>query len=252
METGAGVWMRAAAAAPPPGAAPRRSRCSDRRFFSQFPSVVWRDNPKLRFAGLSTSTSQSQSQSQSLPLKPQPLRVKSHDTEENPNPNLETPIQDEQSLQEALQAAIKQEDYSRAANLRDQIRLLQEDNKSSVLSANSRFYTAFKTGDLTAMHNIWSKGDHVYVIHPSAGRIEGYEMVMGSWEIVLGADYEFPIMIDLKNVEVFVKGGFGYVSCLEVVKTKGSSWGRQVATNVFEKVDGKWFICVHHASHMDE
>lgn len=77
-------------------------------------------------------------------------------------------------------------------------------------------------------------------------------LYMGSWEFVCGADYEFPLLIDLKNVEVHVRGNLGYVTCMEVVKTKGTSWGRQVATNVFEKVDGQWYICIHHASHMDE
>jgi ketosteroid isomerase-like protein len=90
-------------------------------------------------------------------------------------------------------------------------------------------------------------------VHPSAGRISGYEMVMQSWEMVCDAGYEFPLQIDLRDVEVRVRGGVGYVTCLEMVRTKGStSWGKQLATNVFEKVDGEWLMCVHHASHFDE
>ncbi|KAJ3699087.1 hypothetical protein LUZ61_002792 [Rhynchospora tenuis] len=186
-------------------------------------------------------------------VKYQPIRVKSSDTEgsPNPNPSLEVALVDELSLQQDLEAAIREEDYARAAKIRDQLRLLQEDSQASVLAANARFYNAFKNGDLTAMHSIWAKGDHVYVVHPSAGRIDGYEMVMSSWEIVCGPDFEFPLQIDLKNVEVHVRGNLGYVTCMEVVKTKGS-WGRQVATNVFEKIDGQWYICIHHASHIDD
>ncbi|XP_072953041.1 uncharacterized protein [Typha angustifolia] len=167
------------------------------------------------------------------------------------NPITEDMILDEQSLQRDLEIAIKEEDYARAAKLRDKLRILHEDSKASVLTANTLFYHAFKNGDLAAMHSIWAKGDHVYVVHPGAGRISGYDLVMGSWEIVCGADYEFPLQIDLKNVEVHVRGDVGYVTCMEVVKTKGSSWGKQVATNVFERVDGQWFISIHHASHMD-
>lgn len=187
-------------------------------------------------------------------VKHQPIRVKSSNTEgnSNPNPSLELAFLDELSLQQDLEAAIREEDYARAAKIRDQLRLLEEDSEASILAANARFYNAFKNGDLVAMHSIWAKGDHVYVVHPSAGRIDGYEMVMGSWEFVCGSDYEFPLQIDLKNVEVHVRGNLGYVTCMEVVKTKGSSWGRQVATNVFEKVDGRWYICIHHASHIDE
>ncbi|RLN09836.1 uncharacterized protein C2845_PM11G23480 [Panicum miliaceum] len=160
---------------------------------------------------------------------------------------------DEESLRRELETAIQEEDYARAAALRDELRVLQEDGRSAVLAANTRFCTAFKNGDLVAMHQAWAKGDHVYVVHPSAGRISGYEMVMQSWDMVCDADYEFPLQIDLQDVEVHVRGDVGYVTCLELVRTKGSSsWGKQVATNVFEKVDGKWFMCIHHASHFDE
>uniref|UniRef100_A0A0D9YF26 SnoaL-like domain-containing protein n=1 Tax=Oryza glumipatula TaxID=40148 RepID=A0A0D9YF26_9ORYZ len=147
---------------------------------------------------------------------------------------------DEETLQRNLQTAIQEEDYSRAAKIRDDLRILHEDTKASLLAANTRFYNAFKNGDLAAMYSLWAKGDHVYVIHPAAGRISGYDVVMQSWEMVCGADYEFPLNIDLKNVEVHVHGDLGYVTCLEVVKTKGRTWGKQVATNVFEKVDGTW------------
>lgn len=167
------------------------------------------------------------------------------------NPSTEGMMMDEQTLQHDLEIAIKEEDYARAAKLRDDLRVLHEDSKASVLAANARFYHAFRNGDLAAMQSIWAKGENVYVIHPGAGRISGYDLVMGSWEIVCGADYEFPLQIDLKNVEVHVRGDVGYVTCMEVVKTKGSSWGKQVATNVFERVDGQWYICIHHASHID-
>ncbi|KAH0470353.1 hypothetical protein IEQ34_000076 [Dendrobium chrysotoxum] len=167
-------------------------------------------------------------------------------------PSTEEILFDEQTLQQELDKAIKDEDYAHAAKLRDNLQVIHEDSKASVLSANARFYHAFRNGDLAAMQSIWAKEDHVYVVHPGAGRISGYELVTNSWEIVCGADHEFPIQIDLKDVEVHARGNVGYVTCMEVVKTKGGSWGKQVATNVFEKIDGQWFMCIHHASHIDE
>lgn len=151
-----------------------------------------------------------------------------------------------------MDRAIREEDYACAAKIRDDLRVLHEDTEASVLAANTRFYNAFKNGDFTAMYSIWAKGDHVYVVHPGAGRISGYDVVLQSWEMVCNADYEFPLNIDLKNIEVHVRGDLGYVTCLELVKTKGKSWGKQIATNVFEKIDGTWYICIHHASHIEE
>ncbi|KAH9613088.1 hypothetical protein KSS87_001476 [Heliosperma pusillum] len=155
-----------------------------------------------------------------------------------------------QTLDRELQIAIEQENYAEAAKIRDRIRVLHEDSESSVLAVNARFYNAFRTGDLASMQSLWAQGDHACCVHPGANGISGYDLVMRSWEYVW-VDYEFPLEIELRDVQVHVRGDIGYVTCVELVKTKGSSWGRQFATNVFEKVDGRWFICVHHASPVD-
>ncbi|XP_021289484.1 uncharacterized protein LOC110420482 isoform X2 [Herrania umbratica] len=162
----------------------------------------------------------------------------------------ESIIMDEQTLQRDLQNAIEEENYAQAARIRDDLRVLHEDSKASVLAANSRFYDAFRRGDLAAMQNLWAKGDDVCCVHPGANGISGYDYVMGSWEVVW-MNYEFPLEIELKNVQVHVKGDVGYVTCMEFVKTKGSSWGGQFVTNVFEKINGQWCICIHHASLVD-
>jgi len=159
-------------------------------------------------------------------------------------------ILDEQSLEVELKNAIQAEDYARAARLRDDLRLLHENNQEGILAANARFYKAFEKGDLIAMGMIWSKGNNVHCIHPGAGCISGYDIVMESWELTFGPELDLPLQIELQNVEVYIKGNLGFITCLEVVRTSGNNWGKQVATNIFEKVDGNWYICVHHASHI--
>ncbi|XVF76733.1 hypothetical protein PTKIN_Ptkin13bG0290400 [Pterospermum kingtungense] len=166
------------------------------------------------------------------------------------NLSAESIISDEQTLQRDLQIAIEEENYDEAAKIRDDLRHLHEDSKASVLTANSRFYDAFRRGDLATMQNLWAKGDQVCCVHPGANGIVRYDYVMESWEIVW-MNYEFPLEIELKNVMVHVKGDFGYVTCMEFVKTKGSSWGGQFVTNVFERINGQWYICIHHASQAD-
>lgn len=179
--------------------------------------------------------------------RPKPSRtlcqVKSEDSGESI-------LLDQQTLERDLQIAIQEENYAQAAKLRDSLRILHDDSKASVLAANARFYNSFKNGDLAAMQALWTKGDNACVVHPGVSGICGYDLVMGSWEFVW-ADYEFPLEIELRDVQAHVKGDVGYVTCVELVKTKGSSWGRHFATNVFERIDGQWFICIHHASHVD-
>lgn len=175
-------------------------------------------------------------------------RVKSEDSEGTLSG--ESIILNEQTLERELEIAIEEENYAEAAKIRDSLRFLQEDSKTSVLAANARFYNAFRNGNLAAMQALWSKSENVCVVHPGVSGISGYDLVMGSWEFVW-ADYEFPLEIEIKDVQVHVRGDIGYVTCIEMVKTKGSSWGRQFATNVFEKIDGQWHICIHHASYVD-
>ncbi|KAK9065732.1 hypothetical protein SSX86_015133 [Deinandra increscens subsp. villosa] len=162
----------------------------------------------------------------------------------------ESILLDEQNLEQELQTAIQEENYGQAAKIRDSLKHLHEDSKSAVLAANTRFYNSFRNGDLAAMQALWSKSEDSCVVHPGVSGISGYELVMGSWEYVW-ADYEFPLSIQVKDVQVYVRGDVGYVRCVEMVRTRGKSWGKQFATNVFEKINGQWFICVHHASHVD-
>ncbi|KAM0026470.1 putative NTF2-like domain superfamily, SnoaL-like domain-containing protein [Helianthus debilis subsp. tardiflorus] len=162
----------------------------------------------------------------------------------------ESMILDEQTLKRELQIAIQEENYAQAAKLRDNLKHLNEDSKAAVLAANTRFYNSFRNGDLVTMQALWSNSDNVCVVHPGVSGISGYELVMGSWEYVW-ADYEFPLSIEVKDVQVQVRGDVGYVTCVERVRTTGKNWGSQFATNVFEKIDGQWFMCIHHASHVD-
>ncbi|XP_043814178.1 proline-rich receptor-like protein kinase PERK15 isoform X2 [Manihot esculenta] len=170
-------------------------------------------------------------------------------TSENSEETLsgESIIQDEHALMRDLQIAIEVENYAQATKLRDSLRILQENNKASVLAANNQFYDAFKNGNLASMQALWAKGDNVCCVHPGAKWVIGYDEVIKSWEFEW-MYYDFPLEIELKNVGVHFKGDIGYVTCLEVVRTKGGGWGSHFATNVFERIDGQWFICIHHAS----
>ncbi|XP_038904182.1 uncharacterized protein LOC120091000 [Benincasa hispida] len=157
---------------------------------------------------------------------------------------------DAETLEQDLQNAIADEDYARAAQIRDTLKALQEDSKTSVLAANAKFYKSFQTGDLATMQTLWARGDSVCCVHPGMRGISGYNDVITSWEYVW-ANYEFPLEIQLKDVQVHARGDVGYVTCVELVKTKGSSWGGQFVTNVFERINGQWFVCIHHASPID-
>eukprot|EP00850_Spirogloea_muscicola_P007198 SM000036S13242 [mRNA] locus=s36:117844:119722:+ [translate_table: standard] len=148
-------------------------------------------------------------------------------------------------LQRELDQAIMSEDYAAAAQLRDQLRRVQEDDEAGVLAANKLFYRAFEAGSVRQMEQVWAHGDHVQCIHPGSNCIAGRDLVMQSWDLVLGSARD--LHIGLEDVRVLASGSLGVVTCVEVMQSTGSA-GRLVATNIFKKQGGRWLIVLHHAS----
>eukprot|EP00271_Cylindrocystis_brebissonii_P000718 TRINITY_DN10941_c0_g1_i1.p1 TRINITY_DN10941_c0_g1~~TRINITY_DN10941_c0_g1_i1.p1 ORF type:complete len:305 (-),score=16.62 TRINITY_DN10941_c0_g1_i1:1407-2192(-) len=157
----------------------------------------------------------------------------------------EETLQRIEQLRAQLDHAVKAEDYTRAAQLRDRLQLLLEDNNTAVLSANRQFYRAFATGDTGLMSRLWAKGDHVQCLHPGSYCIAGYDMVMASWDAVLGGMGSSDI--ELEDLRVHTGSDLAFVTCIEIIGSPGRK-GRVVATNVFEKEDGEWRICLHHGA----
>lgn len=118
------------------------------------------------------------------------------------------------------------------------------DNRLAVEEANDAFYSAFSSGNLSAMSSVWGTGEHVQCIHPAAGCIAGRASVLESWKLILGTGR---MSISLEDVRVYAEENFGFVTCVEIVDA-GDTKGRIAATNVFEKQNGKWKIVHHHGS----
>jgi len=176
------------------------------------------------------------------------LRVKTEDSDGTFD--TESIVLDEETLEKELQNAIAEENYAEAEMIRDTLKNLQKDSKTAIVEANSRFYEAFKTGDLTLMQTLWVKKDEACCARSDLKEITGYDDIIESWNSIW-ANYEFPLEIRVEDIEVHVRGNLGSVNCMEFVKTNGGRWGVQVVTNVFKKIDGQWFICIHHAFPVD-
>ncbi|KAK4270411.1 hypothetical protein QN277_023449 [Acacia crassicarpa] len=216
--------------------------------FNFLPSSFINGFGKLQHVSLPPLTKNKLVLSKSLGRSRRLERVKREDSESMLSS--ESIALDEQTLEEELHNAIAEENYAKAAEIRDALKNLQKDIKTTVLGANSRFYDSFRTGDLAAMQALWARRDEVCCVHPGLRGISGYDDVIESWNFVW-ANYEFPLEIKLEDIKVNARGDMGYVTCMEFVKTKGGRWGGQFVTNVFERIDGQWFICIHHASPID-
>jgi hypothetical protein len=71
--------------------------------------------------------------------------------------------------------------------------------------------------------------------------------VLESWRAILRGVRPRAFRISVEDVRVFASDSSGWVTCVEVVEADDSQ-GRTVATNVFEKQDGRWVMTHHHGS----
>jgi ketosteroid isomerase-like protein len=119
-----------------------------------------------------------------------------------------------------------------------------------VTRANQEFYEAFQSLVLERMQRVWLKENYVKCVHPGWNLIVGYDSVMESWRRIFENTNQ--IRFTLANVVVEVKEGLAWVVLTENLASElpdgKSTEGAVLATNLFEKRDGVWYLIHHHAS----
>jgi ketosteroid isomerase-like protein len=119
-----------------------------------------------------------------------------------------------------------------------------------VKRANEEFYQAFQSLTLERMERVWLKADYVKCVHPGWGLLKGYESVMESWGRIF--ENTDRIQFLLTDVDVEVRGTLAWVVLTENLTSDlpdgRSTRGSILATNLFEKRDGTWYVIHHHAS----
>jgi len=147
----------------------------------------------------------------------------------------------ERELKKQLQAAVKAEDFTSAAKLRDQLQQLSIDSEAAVLCANQEFYAAFEAGDAERMASLWLENDRSCCVHPGSLPIHGYEAIKDSWANILGNQGGMRITHDRPTVAI--SGGVGRIVCFEKV---GPGLAL-VAVNLYESTEAGWKIWYHQA-----
>ena len=116
---------------------------------------------------------------------------------------------------------------------------------AELLDANAAFYAAFESGDLDAMSDVWLHEDHVVCTHPGWASLRGWAAVAASWFALFQG--ELSMQFILTRDAPVVRGDVGWVSVDENLLA-GAQAQTVAALNVFERVDGRWRLVVHHGS----
>lgn len=139
-------------------------------------------------------------------------------------------------LEEAMQAAVKAEDFKKAATIRDFLQARKFEGEMGILSANQEFFAAFKARDIERMSNLWHSGDHSCCIHQAKRPVHGHQAVMESWTRAFrerkrrNADYTTQSVVIRDNIGRIV-----------VTSEKANS----VITNFFERTPQGWRMWCH-------
>lgn len=122
-------------------------------------------------------------------------------------------------------------------------------DEEKVLAANQRFYTALETLDLDAMDALWLHEEWVGCVHPGWELLTGWEEVRSSWERIF--ENTRRMQVGVSNLALSIQGTIAWVNCVEQVTSSfdtGFSTAWVLATNIYCRRNGEWFLVHHHAS----
>lgn len=125
------------------------------------------------------------------------------------------------------------------------------DDITLVREANERFYKAFERLSLADMEAVWATTPWVVCIHPGWRLLRGWQAVRESWVVIFKNSGE--VRFTLTDLRIEVAGPFAWVVLTEnlLSQQQGNVAVTSVlATNLFQKLDGKWRMVLHHASHI--
>jgi uncharacterized protein (TIGR02246 family) len=123
------------------------------------------------------------------------------------------------------------------------------DEEKAVLAANEAFYRAFEKKDIDAMTALWSQGINTACVHPGRSALRGGDKIRKSWEAIFKNTAYLEIDTDIITTEI--SGDIAYVLLVEKVLqvTQGRNMKAQsMATNIFERMGGNWYLIHHHGS----
>ncbi len=126
---------------------------------------------------------------------------------------------------------------------------MQLDNEAAqraIGEVNEAFYRAFEALDLEAFERVWADRPYTSVVHPGREALRGWPEVRQSWaEIFTGTER---IRFRLSDVNVEVRGQLAMLTACEHIRHGDDVLVSLQATNIFELIEGRWRMIMHHAS----
>jgi ketosteroid isomerase-like protein len=118
-----------------------------------------------------------------------------------------------------------------------------------ILVVNDRFYRALSQADLAVMTEVWHHGPATECVHPGWERLQGWTVIEQSWALIF--QNQGPLPVQATSPLVHRRGEMAWVTCYENISSESEGTlqiSQMLATNVFEQIEGRWQMVIHHAS----
>lgn len=125
----------------------------------------------------------------------------------------------------------------------------EDTTKQEILAANGRFYAALAEADLAAMADLWHHGPETECIHPGWDRLRGWPAIEESWALIFQNQGSMPVQPG--DPLIHQRGDMAWVTCNEIISSQVGATlqiNQILATNVYERIEGRWRMVIHHAS----
>lgn len=114
---------------------------------------------------------------------------------------------------------------------------------------NGKFYEAFESLSIEKMEGVWSHSDNAICVHPGWDLFTGWLAIRESWVRIFENTESMKFVIT--NTKIRIINDIAMVVCLEnienVIDGENIKFG-VLATNIFERQNGKWSMIHHHGS----
>lgn len=147
-------------------------------------------------------------------------------------------------LEEAMDTALAEEDFSRAAELHKKLIRLQSGSYVAVLSMNMKFYKALNDKSIVDMAGCWFQSSSSSCKFPGGPLLTNYIDIINSFGLLF--TYQLP-HIQIRNCNIQMRGTVGYVTCDEVFFDEDGQQMMSCATNIYIKHNSQWYL-IHSSS----
>lgn len=126
---------------------------------------------------------------------------------------------------------------------------MTQDLYQSPSAIETAFYDAFARLDLSLMVAIWLPGERAVCIHPGGQLLRGADAVLDGWrQIFNGAA---PPSVEHFVIDTFNGGDLSVHLVEERIRphhAPAERANRLIATNVYLRQGGRWYLAEHHGS----